>query len=111
MNKLTKYNNEFIKSVVSEYANNPVITQRKLAKKYRVPLGTMVGWLTHKRNGLTPFQRYKRNRDRTLLMKWEQANARISRVRESRNRLAENYGLAQSTVVQLLTQLRNRESH
>ena len=99
---MKKYNVEFVKSVVKKYVEDPAISQAELAIKVKVPLGTVVSWLRCKDRGLTPFQRYKRNRDNIIRRSWEASNARIKTIRERRNSLANTYGLTSGTVRQLI---------
>lgn len=99
---LKKYDDAFVKKVVEMYVSDPVITQAELATKLNVPLSTMVGWLRCKRRGLTPFQRYKRNRDNVIRRRWQASSDRIKKIRSDRDSLSETYGLTKGTVRQLV---------
>jgi hypothetical protein len=89
----TKYTDEFIKSAVQLYMDDPCVTQAQLAKRLHIPLGTLQSWLKCKVRGLTPFQRAKRNRDNLIRTRYAAAQARIKKVRENRDRLADDYGI------------------
>lgn len=104
MPKHNKYSPDFIAYVIEEYTNDPCITQASLAKKHNVPVGTMCSWLKSKTRGLTPFQRYKRNRDNVIRARWEALQRHTESIRMKKKAVAESYGLTQATVYGIINE-------